>query len=535
MISIDLDALQGEINRAGHGHKSAVVNRYAQSLGVSVGTIYRGLRKKFGKQKTVKRAKKHGQDLIDMVADIKITGMKLHLAERELSTERCIIQLIDRGVAGAENLRPGTVNRRLFEAGFRVRDPKRRVEPEFANQEHQIDFSRSKYFQTWKYDAVREDYLLKVSGKELHYKKGDYRLRTWLAQVKESKSRCRLIRAYAATSEDGFIGLDLLNWNFNRGEDEHCMHHLPWRIKTDRGSFSRRKEVLGAMKALEIDLKLSGRGGKSNKDSQGKVESGFRGLWQGFELDMAIRLGEGSTIYLCEYNELLHEWLITDDSQKKHPLLNDTREAVYRKSILLHPPRTIDIDVMQVACKVEKRKVTQSLMIQYENEQFEAPVYCMDKWVRIYKNMFGELMGELIEEHHKPFVLKAYYFNDVDDFSHGHKLTYRQEREIVVERESVERKAKKKDKRLYMPPKPVKVEPDSPFMETRPFDSAQGEFENEWLARVFIGEQLRYIGASYAEYEHVFDPLLADDLTRASIEQVLDAVKNSHQKMRLSL
>jgi len=221
-INLDLHALREEMDRAGHGQKRAVILRYAKALGVSPDTIYRAMRREFGKRKTkTSHPRRIPDELIDMVADIKLKGMKMGLKERELSTENCIQMLIEQGVEGAEHLTPSTVNRRLVERGFRIRDPKVRVEAKYANQEHQIDFSRSKYFQVTRYDPQRNDYLMRVSGKELHYKKNDRRLRTWLVQLKDSYSRVRILQAYAATGESALMGLEFLNFCYNRPEDDN--------------------------------------------------------------------------------------------------------------------------------------------------------------------------------------------------------------------------------------------------------------------------------------------------------------------------
>lgn len=513
-INLDLHALREEMDRAGHGQKRAVILRYAKALGVSPDTIYRAMRREFGKRKTkTSHPRRIPDELIDMVADIKLKGMKMGLKERELSTENCIQMLIEQGVEGAEHLTPSTVNRRLVERGFRIRDPKVRVEAKYANQEHQIDFSRSKYFQVTRYDPQRNDYLMRVSGKELHYKKNDRRLRTWLVQLKDSYSRVRILQAYAATGESALMGLEFLNFCYNRPEDDNPLRYVPDMLKSDSGAFEKKKEVRAALQALQIEPRRSR---PYNKDSQGKVESGFRSVWGEFELKLAIKMGSGARIYLSEYNELLMEFCI-EDMQKKHPFQDDTREAAYRKSLLIHPPREIDIDLLQVACKVEYRTVPQTLMVQYGGQQYEAPVYAMGKRIRIYRNMLGELMGELQEEDRKPFILQPFRYREIDDFEHRPHSTYRQQRE-----QAIKQTEQKETKRIFFPPKPEKVQPESPFSNV---DQETAIFPNIYTARAYIGAQLRALGATYADYADIFDPLLQEDLSRESIDAVLKEIK----------
>lgn len=522
MLNIDLDALQREIDNCAHGSKTQVVRRYANSLGVSTRTVWRELHKHRGTEKRIERAKKIEDDLIDMVAAIKVRTANLSYGKqqrRELSTARCIKRLQEQGVPGAEQLTVSTVNRRLHDSGFWDPQPRQLVECTYANEEHQIDFSRSKYFQIWKYDETREDFLLKVSGKELFYKQDDRKMRTWICQIKDSYSRVRVARAHAATSEDGFIGLDTMNWLLNRNEDEHPLCFLPDNMKSDQGSFFKRREVKAALEAFEVNFDKSKHG---NSESQGKVESGFRSLWWEFELDLADRLGEGSTLYLSEYNSLIHEWLAAEDAQKQHPRQNDTREAVYRKSLLKVPPRSVDVDILRVACRVEPRTVPPTLEIKYDNKIYHAPSYCSGKKIRVYQNMNGDLMGELISEYRKPFEMKPYRFAKRGDFSHRPRQTYRQQIE-----QDVGTQKRREDNRLFMKPKPQPVQPQSPF--TPDPDSEQ--FESTYAAKVYIGKRLQSHGLTYADLADVFDPLIQEDLSKSSVDAVLEEVK----RMRIAL
>jgi len=524
MLNFDLGAIQGEIERAGHGQKGAVVLRYAQVLGVTRKTIYRTLAREFGKKKNIERQKVIPDSLIKMVAILKVEGMNLSLKKREPTTEDCIEILWGRGIQGSDKLTVSTVNRRLSENGFRIPTPRVRVEANYVNEEAQIDFSRSKYFQIRK--PVGDDWLLKVSGKELHYKYDDRRMRTWICQVKESKSRVRIIRAYAATSEDGFIGLETLNYCFNRTQDDHPMHYLFDNIKTDNGAFSKRAEVRAALESLQVGCDLSKPG---NSASQGKVEAGFASLWRRFELKLAMKLRAGATLMLSEYNELLHEWLIETDMKKKHPVENDTREGVYRRGILTHQPRNVEEDILRVSCRVDYRTVSETLMISLNNEEYEAPSYASGKKIRVYKNMLGEVMGEMLDEHKKNFVLKPFQVRMRGDFSNRPHQTYRQLIETEVEQSNREERKAKSDNRLFFKAQSQTVQPESPFIE----DKEAAEFASVYLARVYIGGQLRIYGQSYADYAEVFDPMLADDLSKESIDAVLEGVKNM-SKMKVA-
>jgi len=532
MLNIDWHALRVDWESAPHGSKKSWLERQAKYLNCSVDTLYRGLRKKHGKKKTVVREKTIKQEVIDMIADLKLKGAAIGLNEREISTEHCIETLIRKGVPGAKNLTVSSVNRRLVQSGFRMRDPKVRYEARFANQEFQLDFSRSKYFQMWKFDKDRGDYLLKVTGKELHYKMNDNRFRTWLVQVVDSYSRIRIARAYGATGESGLMGLEFLNFCFNRPEDSHPLRYLPVYLKTDNGAFEKKKEVKSALEALQIEPRRSK---PYNKDSQGKVERKWREAWQGFELPLALDMLEAGnkTIYLSEYNDLLHEFCI-NEIQNNHPIKSkELRADLYRESILKYPPREIDLNVLEVACSVQERTVKADLMISLNGQKYEAPVYCLDKRIRVYRNMYGELIGELLEEDRKPFTLTEYRFRDIDDFENRHSNTYRQERKKLIKSEakadSKPASVNSESNRLFFTPKPEMADVKSPFANA---ETAGENFPSIYAAKVYIGQNLPG-EKTYKEFAEVFDEMLAKTLSKSEIDEVLIVINNG-PKLRLS-
>jgi len=236
-----------------------------------------------------------------------------------------------------------------------------------------------------------------------------------------------------------------------------------------------------------------------------------------------MKIGKGKTIHLNDYNELLCEFMAIMDAQKSHPVFTEeSRYYIYRKGLLKKPPRQIDVDVLQIACRVEYRMVPQTLMISLDNEKYEAPSYAMGKRVRIYKNMAGELMGELQEEDRKPFILKPYQFRKIDDFSHRPHLTYRQEREAAIKNHPAN---ERKSKQLFMPVKPETIKPDSPFIS----GTEEPVFSSPYQARVYIGNALQIYGQTYADYADVFDEMLDADLRKKSIDEVLESIKGLYR------
>jgi biotin carboxyl carrier protein len=355
----------------------------------------------------------------------------------------------------------------------------------------------------------------------------------WLVQYKDSYSRLRLSRGYAATGESAIMGIDFLNFVWNRDEDEHPVRYLPVNFKSDNGAFEKRAEVRAMFDALTVERKRSR---PHNKDSNQKVETGWKILWRKFELPLAMDLIDANikTITLSDYNDLLHEFL-TREQFESHPSLGTSKGEVYRQSIMTYPPREIDIDLREIACRVEHRSVKQDLIVRYQNEDYEAPLYAMDQRIRIYKNMAGELMGELIEEDRKPFLLKPYRVRDYDDFENRPHRTYRQEREQILK--SKEREAKQgnkaaevsfqEGKRIFMKPETNEAVPNSPFTES---DVASDAFGSVYAAKVYIGSQLPD-GQTYKDVAFAFDDMLLITTSKQAINTVL-AELNHKPKMR---
>jgi len=524
MLQIDWKLVREEIDAADHGQKAVVIAGICQRYGVSSDTIYRGIRAQIGPRREIHREKQIPDHLVREVALMKMRGMKMQIDERELSTEICIRKMVARGVPGAENLRASTVNSRLVEMGFRMRDPVTRYEASFANQLHEMDFTRSKYFQLAGHD--NGEWLLKVSGKELHYKQDDRRLRLWIVSLVDSFSRAELSRGYPATSESEDLGLTHLHWAYCRPEDDHVVRYMPFIFKTDQGSFGKSSAIRDAFERLEIRTDFSR---PYSKRGIQKVESSHRRRWQQFELAMAVDLGEGTTIKLAEYNELLLEKTI-EDLEQLHPARKGTKRSVYLASVAANPPRELDGDLREIVFRVYERKVADTLLVSINSETFRCPEYSIGKTVRVYRNMMGEFVGHLVEEERKPFTLvPAKGFVELDDYSHRPHATFRQEIATEVEKEKREKIKDKRQtkndehtaKQLFLPARPKKIKPKTVFDDAT---ETRETFPNAYAARVYIGKNLP-AGETYADYEEIFDELISSDLSRASIDAVLKELR----------
>lgn len=507
------------------GQRKPYALQVADGVGKSVSQVYRERAKRFGPLKTIDRPITVATDEdLRAIAEIKESYNTITLkgTNRELSTDAAIELAEDEGLVEKGKLKRSTVNTGLRErVGYRDETPRVRVEARYACQQFQIDFSRSKHFQVVE-PTDDGDWLLRVSAKELHYKSGSERLRTWVTQIVDEYSRLRHIVYRSATGEDTLLGLSALGHVFNREEDDHMMRHLPDRLKGDNGAFMKSRITLNFLDALDIDPKRSA---PENKESQGKVERGFRTQWQRFEAPLATRLireqGVKATITLSELNRLVHRFTVAEHNQT-HPVYRKERRGdMYQQSILQHRPRILGIDVRDIAFQVWERKADSSGLIYLNGVPFEVPQFAYGKHVRIFRNVTGDFSGSLIDGYRdEPFNVRPFRFRDLDDFDGRAHRTFAQEM-----RSQAEQTLQATTKRL-MPAAQMAV-PTTPILQAR----AAAEMPNTLSAleaAAELGRALGQQGINPAYYD--ISRYVYDGITRAELDDLVHAVLSTNQR-----
>ncbi|HFE38840.1 MAG TPA: transposase, partial [Gammaproteobacteria bacterium] len=504
------------------------IREMAKTLGISPDMIYRQLQKQRGKMKKIARAKDVPQAYIDAVARLKAKSLSFGTVPRELSTERCIAILEQNGIIPKGQLSTSTVNRRLKDEGFRTPKPVVRYEADYVNQCQQLDFSRSKYFELLEYDADKDDYILIVNTRSYVTKKDDgKKLRLWLAQLVDEKSRASLKRYYAAAGENTFMGLDFLQFCWGREEDAHPLRYIPDYLKSDNGSFMKSEEAQNMLLALKIEwLRIT----PSNSKSSGKIERRWRTLWQGWELEMAVRLGDKATIYMSEFNDMIHQECI-NDLQKPHPRTKSQSVGhVYKTGLVAHPPRQVDLDTMRIACRVLERRVGPDCRLTIDNVELCAPEEYARKKIRVYRNLDGEYVGEAIDDKSQRFPIvpfESQSFLQYKSYSETRQETALKEYEATGMQEQIAKApAPAQDAPgnvKYLKPAVQHTQPETPFSGEK-----KRAFANLDAAKMHIGRQLR---SSYADYAETFDPILEQTLDIDIIEGVIATIR----KQRLAI
>jgi hypothetical protein len=520
---INVAEIKFELSAALRGSRDNIMRRYADMFGVSTDTIYRKMRDEFGPVKKLKREQVIPQHIIDEIGKLKLQSMQMGQAGRELCTEECIQILIDSGVSEAEGLRVSTVNRRLRESGFRAKERVVRVEAAYSNQMHQLDFSRSEYFQVKTFDAASEDYVLKVSGHVLDYKENEHQLRTWLCGITDSYSRLNISRAFIAGGESVLAGVEFVNWVYGRDEDENPIRFLPGILKLDNGSLGKSGAFLELLENLKITRELVRPWKKRGIQKQ---ESQWKALWRRFELPLAMRLGSGATINLADYNYELSQFAIRW-AMKDHPIKHESKIHVYKSGLQLHEQREITIDMSSILAKQYKRRVDNAGLVTVNNQKYDVGnSKYIGKFINVSINARSEAIGELVDEYSKPFQLKAVRgYVDLGDFSHREKQTYKQSLEAQINSDS-----KKPDREFesvsvtdnvaYLKPSVVRAEATSKFAEVS--EGIDYVFADLYAAKKYIGEIIYQNNRkeTYADYAEVFDEVLELSLKKADIDMI---------------
>jgi len=506
-----------EINGVPYGERRRRVENIARTVGVHPATIYRKLQRMQGKQRRTERQKQVPEEWIDLVARVKREGMSKGQTPRELSTEQCIRILEAQGLIPAGVLKVSTVNRRLLERGFRQRKAVVRYEAEYANQVFQMDFSRSEYFGVVAFDDARDDYVIMIDEPTLHYKNKDSKkLRVWVVGLTDEYSRLHLVRYYVAANENSLMGLEFLYWVWSRPVDGHPMRYVPDYLRTDNGSFAKSgytKSMLAALGIQWLPIKVG------NKKALGKKERQWRTLWNHYELEAAIRLGSKSTIYLNELNEMALQWMI-DDMQRKHNRFQEIKEAVYRRSLLQHPPRTVDVDVLRLACRVEERTVRLDATISLDGQLWQTPESFVGRRIRVYRSISGEVIGERMDTGEQ-FLLQPFSPKTFGEYrSYADTYGERMEKAGLPFTPDYNNPAPANEpgKIKFLPPQEQMIQPESPFVQVAEC------FRSIEEAQAYIGRMLQ---VPYPQVAHLFDDVLAQTLEMDAIRKVVEAVRNA--------
>lgn len=496
---IDARTVWDRLQAEKRGARSDLMKQIAAEHNVSVHTLYRSLNAVRPKRKRQGK-KKIDQSVIDAIARLKAEKAK----NRELTTEDAIDIALQKGlITAAPSV--ATVNSRLREAGFYDEKVVQRMEAEYVNQVHYADFSRSEYVGIVGYDEAAKDWLMVFDGKSLRYKNKEGNQRVWLGSVVDKFSRCRIIRYYISDGETADIGLDLLEYSWNREYDEHPLNSLPENLKLDNGSLQKLKETELALKSVNVRLDPTTPG---NKDAMGPVERQWRTYWQRLELYLLKLKGNNYQLHLRELNQLAHRYMIEKENRMPHPLHRGfTREQVYNRSLIAHPPIRYEGNLKNYATKAIERKVHQDRIVWVDNIAHKAPAEYIGEKILIYKNRSGQMVGQAKDG--KYFIIKEFEYNKFGEFRSAPD-TYR------------EQMAKQSGETLQIKPKTKTIKPNS----VHNLERAEIVSYNYDQARDKLSQQLNI---PYSHIASIFDEFIRDGVTHKRLIEMVNVFRQESQ------
>jgi hypothetical protein len=398
-----ISELREQLDQAPRGNKRALADQLASNLGVSTATLYRRIDMTNGEKKC-HREPEVDQKHIEIVAKIKTEPFTYGVNGRLLATEDAIAIAEDSGAVPEGTLHVATVDRRLREAGYKQPRMYTRHEEEYVNQVHQMDFSRSEYFEVIERDG---EFMLRVDGRrgvwEYKNKEKASRLRLWVVGYMDAKSRAYLARYYPATGENLMMATQFLAFAWNREDSLHPLQHLPDVLKLDQGAIGKSAVFRDSLKKnldIRVELAAPKNDRLADNQSMGKIERRFRSLWQKFELRLAYTLKKKgiAEISLADMNVLVHNYccqLLTN----QHPAIKQTVREVYETGLRIRDqkPKTLQTDIFSLLFAEATRKVNVYAEISIDSELYRVPRQFIGQKVKFYTNPEGELMGSSMD------------------------------------------------------------------------------------------------------------------------------------------
>ena len=305
---------------AQHGQRGAVLEARLPLLGMSLGTFHRERERRFGETgrqtPKTKGVPKRPEYLEAVQAIIK---EKYHPKKgvRPLTTADAQAEAAAKGCALAASIPEGTVNRlaRELQLHPRVQRREARFEASQPNELHQMDASRSEYFQCHRHRGG--EWVLKLSP--TIFKNRDYRElreRVWIWGLVDDFSGFRVLRYCVAKGESAEDGISFLQWTWSKVEAHAPFRGLPGTLYLDQGPLNKTKAFQHFCAEVAGVRLLAHEAGRPQ--ATGKVESGWKTLWRRFEARFFRDPGcERREFSLADLNQEL-AWYLQEHNRTEH-------------------------------------------------------------------------------------------------------------------------------------------------------------------------------------------------------------------------
>lgn len=312
MLEADKDLLAEiitEYEAAPFGEKQAVLARRLPLLGISAATFCRWKnnwgRRDYGRKGRADKGQRQQPERAGWVKEVMRLKHSQIKGVRSLATADAVSLAVQWGRVPREALGvpEGTYNRLARELGL-TEAPRRgrRFEAPYFNYMHQVDASGSEYLYP---DRLENgEWILKFRPRPMKNKPSrEGRRRLWYWGLADDFSGARIIRTVVAPGESALDGIEFLKFAWSNDKAHAPLHGIPEILYMDNGVLARHH----AMQRFANDNLVTIRTHEPDRaQATGKVETGWKDLWQRFEAPF-LRLPDWRTreISLTELNQRL--------------------------------------------------------------------------------------------------------------------------------------------------------------------------------------------------------------------------------------
>lgn len=357
-----LNQIRKDWREARRGSKSAIVTRWADSIGISYSRLYAML-------DTGRKRKKVMNPIIEKEAAI-IALIKKRPPEHrgEICTEDAIKIAIANGAEITSSR--SSIDRALRETGMTKRQRRViRYQAERPNLLHHVDASTSACFYIAR-ELPDGDRVLKMHAGTQHYKNKPVpiRERPWIYGLADDHSGYWIARYVAAEGESFLDTMDFLVWAWAKTDDKPFFG-LPEFLKADHGPLMKSDDAARFLEKYGVAVDPST---PENKDAHGKIERPWRTAWQRFERPFFAEDIRSFEITLSELNRRFLNYQ-AEYNQKPHRFEKRfTRLQMWTKVNQAGGAIPIPIDAMKTAARRFERTVDAAGCFSLDNVMYEV-------------------------------------------------------------------------------------------------------------------------------------------------------------------
>ena len=379
-----------ELEATPRSMRAALMAERAGTLGVSVSTLYRQVRRVLGprrkQRKDAGRPRAFTGEEARAVAAIRaeVTAKSrepfAYASALEAAREWGVVQ----GAGSVSAIRRAIREQRVDAD----RTPVRRWEAARPNEVHLFDVSGANYLKPepgpdgrWRVRVVREgDQPYKNRRREVGHS-------LWFYSCVDAFSRYAYMRMVIAPGESAEHACAFLTGAWARKEGE-VFGGVPGWVYTDRGPFLHSELGRAFCRTFEIQIQPHLPRAPRGK---GKVERPFRTVQNQFEARYLLH--EGALIPIGEVREAFARYLARLNAQAAHPRQKGETRLTSWRGIEGARVRWAPEDALRHVYRIERRKVSPQCIVRFGGSDYLVDGELKGSWVDVFYNLEGQVFA----------------------------------------------------------------------------------------------------------------------------------------------